>query len=144
VAAMERAFAGLTLGACLLAGSACSRSMEEKPVPAVAADEASGAACGRSPLPKCPLQGWMDANLAESFNRGRLERLLMPLGALSFAAPPSYDAWAPFARAGVAAVGRGDHDGVRASCEGCHRAYRDRYRVEMRARPLQDALGNPS
>jgi hypothetical protein len=100
----------------------------------------SGTACGRPPLPSCPLQQWMDANLAQPLNGGRLDRLVKPLEALSVIAPARYPEWAALARGGALAATRADPEGVRSACGACHGAYRERYRAEMRASPLPRLL----
>jgi len=51
-------------------------------------------------------------------------------------APPGYKNWASIARDGADAAHVEDADAVKASCRGCHSQYRERYKREMRDRPL--------
>ena len=97
---------------------------------------APSAACGRPPLQSCPLQQWMDANLASAFREGRMDRMVGPLETLAAMAPPEYASWKATALAGAAAAAHGDRNGVRDSCGSCHDTYRAAYRTAMRARPL--------
>ena len=101
---------------------------------------AAGPACGRPPLAPCPMQQWMKANVAPAFNNGQLERLVAPLGTLASAAPPEFPDWEGIARRGAAAAARGDQNGVRTACGDCHKAYREPYRAQMRARQFVTAI----
>lgn len=119
---------------CLLEGGCRSDG-----VPSESGDNAPSAsmgACGRPPLPSCPLQQWMNANLAPAFREGRLERLVRPLETLAAMAPAEFVNWKATALAGAAAAARGDRGGVRDSCGSCHDAYRAQYRAAMRGRPI--------
>ena len=51
-------------------------------------------------------------------------------------APPGYANWASIARDGAAAARMHSADGVKASCRGCHEQYKDKYKKEMRDRPI--------
>jgi hypothetical protein len=103
---------------------------------ATAPSAVSADACGRPPLPSCPLQQWMDANLAPALREGRMGRLVAPLQTLAAMAPAEFTNWKATALAGAAAAAQGDRDGVRGSCGSCHDAYRAQYRAAMRARPI--------
>ena len=71
-----------------------------------------------------------------------------PLGSHDFAAldgalqkivtfaPHGYTNWASIARDGADGARAQDADAVKASCRSCHGQYRDRYKREMRDRPL--------
>lgn len=117
-----------------LAAAGCRKvSPTPESVPTV---EAAAGTCGRPPLQPCPLQQWMNFNVAPGLREGRLERLAAPLGFLATLAPPEFPTWKAMALAGAAAAASRDESGVRRSCGGCHDAYRDRYRAAMRARPI--------
>ena len=105
-----------------------------------AAEPVASGHCGRPPLPPCPLQQWMDANLRQPLNQRRLDRLVVPLQALAEAQPAGYDGWTEAALRGATAAARRDEEGVRAACGGCHRTHRARYRSEQRGQPLAEVL----
>ena len=130
-------------GYLLILELACSRRVDE---PQLALEREvmvpvdGGAACGRPPLPQCPLQNWMESNLAGAFAGGQMDRLEGPLESLAQAVPVGYVEWSQFARRGAQAARNGDREGVRGTCGACHRAYRQRFRNEGRGRPLPAAL----
>jgi len=49
---------------------------------------------------------------------------------------PPYTNWVSISRDGADAARAQTLDGVKASCRGCHNQYKDRYRKEMRDRPI--------
>jgi hypothetical protein len=49
---------------------------------------------------------------------------------------PTWKSWVVFARDGAAAAQKGDVAGARASCKGCHDAWRTLYRERYRQRPV--------
>jgi hypothetical protein len=140
--AMTVVRARVVAGSWLVLAAACGE--RDQPPPTAALEpvtaEGGGLACGRPPLPPCPLQDWMDANLAPSFAQGRLDGLVLPLETLAAGAPADYGDWAPLARRGAQAARNGDADNVRASCGACHHAYRERFRAERRGRHLPEAM----
>lgn len=110
------------------------------PEGAAAAD--SSDRCGRPPLPRCPMQQWMQANLAQPFTHAKLDRLVKPFGALASLQLGGYPDWERIARRGATSAARGDAAEVRAACGACHDAYRARYHLEMRNRPLASSLSD--
>ena len=51
-------------------------------------------------------------------------------------APAGYTNWASIAKDGAGAAHAQSLDGVKASCRGCHNQYKDKYKKEMRDRPI--------
>ncbi|HLK35636.1 MAG TPA: hypothetical protein VKU41_02715, partial [Polyangiaceae bacterium] len=51
-------------------------------------------------------------------------------------APSGYGNWASIARDGAAAARSQNLDAVKASCRSCHNQYKDKYKKEMRDRPI--------
>ncbi len=83
-----------------------------------------------------PLKVWMKANAAAGVNHRDFQRLTVALEKLATYAPPGYPFWASIARDGADAARVQDIDAVRGACRGCHSEYRDRYKRELRARPI--------
>lgn len=84
----------------------------------------------------CPLRAWMKANAARALQAGDFVALGEVLARLADFAPPGYANWASISRDGADAARVEDLRAVEAACRGCHRQYNDRYRREMRDRPL--------
>jgi hypothetical protein len=107
---------------------------------AMATSSADGGAkattCGDKPLPPCPLGGWMKANTAAAMSAQDFDALGVALTQVVGFAPPGYANWASIARDGASAAQAQSLDGVKASCRGCHRQYKDKYKKEMRDRPI--------
>jgi hypothetical protein len=92
----------------------------------------AGASDGVDP----PLKAWMKANAARAVNARDFEGLAIALGKIATFAPPGYAYWSSIARDGVDAARVQDMDAVRGACRGCHSEYRDRYKRELRDRPI--------
>jgi hypothetical protein len=93
--------------------------------------------CGKPGQPACPLQAWMRANVATPLASNDTESLAKGLDKAANLSPdPGWVAWPQLASAGAAAARKGDLAGTRASCKGCHDAFRDVYREKYRNRPI--------
>ena len=97
--------------------------------------------CGGKDQPKCPLQGWMAANMQPAMASGDGPKIAAALRASAKLAPPGYGDWSKIANDGAAAVDAAkDPDSVaaaaKAACKSCHGEYQKRYRTEMRERPI--------
>ena len=99
--------------------------------------------CGRPPLPRCPLQQWMSARLAQPLANDRLDRVVKPLEILAQAEPAGYAQWNEIAGRGAAAARRGELAEVRRACGDCHATHRARYRSDANRRALPLTLRNP-
>jgi hypothetical protein len=139
---------GVLTGMALLAptGSAAARgSNEEAPLPArtAPADDAvangliASGPCGAPGQSPCPLQAYMRASIATPLASNDIAALAAALDRTRrFAPDPSWTSWATFAAEGAAAAQARDIAKTRASCKGCHDAWRETYRARYRARPL--------
>jgi hypothetical protein len=78
----------------------------------------------------------MKANTSPAINAEDFEGLAVALDKTAGFAPPGYTNWASIARDGADAARAQSLDAVKASCRSCHTQYRDRYKREMRDRPL--------
>jgi len=78
----------------------------------------------------------MKANTAAAMTAQDLDALAVALAQVAGFAPPGYANWASIARDGANAARAQSLDGVKASCRGCHRQYKDRYKKEMRDRTI--------
>lgn len=94
------------------------------------------ATCGDKPLPACPLAAWMKANTSPAMSAQDFRALAKALEKIVSFAPAGYTNWASISRDGADAARAQTLDGVKASCRGCHNQYKDRYRKEMRDRPI--------
>jgi ubiquinol-cytochrome c reductase cytochrome b subunit len=106
------------------------------PSPVQLAWDPANPTCGAKPLPDCPLQAWMKANVAIASASEDLPALALALDKIARIAPAGYSGWSAIAKEGAAAARAGSLDGARASCKSCHSQLQSRYRGEMRNRPI--------
>jgi hypothetical protein len=112
--------------------------------PAAAPPSATGSAksakaapaCGDKPLPPCPLYAWMKANTSAAMSAEDFDALATALDKAATFAPAGYTNWVSIAKDGASAAHAQSLDGVKASCRGCHNQYKDKYKKEMRDRPI--------
>jgi hypothetical protein len=79
----------------------------------------------------------MKDNTAAASEAGDLPALAKALDAIVRMAPAGYDNWVSISKDGAAAARAGNLDAARASCTGCHRQYKNKFKAsELRARPL--------
>ena len=97
----------------------------------------SGVSCGHDGEPDCPLQVWMDQQINTFYTTRARAELAEAFRFLAAQAPPEYPDWVPWAEGGAVAAGRGDFKLAKRACSGCHDDYQERYRTEMRSRPLR-------
>ena len=95
-----------------------------------------GPTCGDKPLPPCPLYAWMKANTSPAMSGQDFDALAKALDHVVTFAPPGYTNWASISRDGANAARMQNLDATKASCRGCHNQYKDRYKKEMRDRPI--------
>jgi hypothetical protein len=67
---------------------------------------------------------------------GAMATALDKIVAFAPGAKAGYGNWASIARDGASAARAQNYDAVRAACRGCHNQYKDKYKKEMRDRPL--------
>jgi hypothetical protein len=103
---------------------------EERAAPALEA-------CGTPGAMPCPLQAWMRANVASPLASNKMSSLADGLDRAARLSPDAgWGSWSTFATQGAEAARRGDVAGARASCKGCHDAWRDAYKAKHRNRPV--------
>lgn len=127
------------LGALGLAAvtAAVSFSAARELTPAEVQGVQQGTACGKPGSAPCPLQAFMRARVAAPLSSSDLATLAAGLDRAAKLTPdPSWASWSSFARDGAAAARKGDTVAARASCKGCHDAWRDPYRSKYRTQPL--------
>jgi cytochrome c551/c552 len=108
------------------AGSELDAQVEQQP-----------ASCGVPGQAPCPMQAWMRASIATPLASNDAASLVAALERTARLAPDaSWTSWGTFAANGATAARRGDIATTRASCKGCHEAWREKYRAGYRARPL--------
>jgi hypothetical protein len=78
----------------------------------------------------------MKANTSAAMSAQDFDALAVALDKVAGFAPPGYGNWASISRDGAAAARGQSLDGVKASCRGCHNQYKDKYKKEMRDRPI--------
>jgi len=110
---------------------------------ASAAPSTSGSApakeytCGAKGQPKCPLQGWMAANMQPAMAAADAKKLAAALRASAKLGPQSYGDWAKLANEGADAVEKAnDVKAGKPSCKSCHEQYQKPYKAEFRDRPI--------
>ena len=108
------------------------------PPPAAGSAKSAKAAptCGDKPLPPCPLYAWMKANTSPAMSAEDFDALATALDKAATFAPTGYTNWVSIAKDGASAAHAQSLDGVKASCRGCHNQYKDKYKKEMRDRPI--------
>jgi hypothetical protein len=98
---------------------------------------ASGAGeCGTKPLPDCPLQAWMKANMNPPSLAGDTAALATALEKAASFAPPGYTNWTSISNDGAKAAKGGDLAAAKASCRSCHDQYKKKYQAEFRTRKI--------
>lgn len=97
---------------------------------------AANAACGKKPLPDCPLQAWMKANTNAAMSANDLPALATALEKTAHMAPAGYTNWVTIATDGSRAAKAGDMNATKASCRTCHEQYKKKYKDELRARKI--------
>ncbi len=101
----------------------------------------AGTACGTKPLPDCPLQAWMKQNMSPAMKSHDWQGMADSLERAATLAPPNYATagypnWVSIAKDGANAARAADLEAVKAACRGCHEQYKQKYRAEMRTRPV--------
>lgn len=98
---------------------------------------ASGAGeCGTKPLPDCPLQAWMKANMNPPSLAGDTAALAIALEKAASFAPAGYTNWTSISNDGAKAAKGGDLAAAKASCRSCHDQYKKKYQAEFRTRKI--------
>lgn len=100
-----------------------------------------GLACGTKPLPDCPLQAWMKKNMTPPMEAKDWLGMADALERAATVAPPNYATtgyvnWVSIAHDGANAARAADMNAIKAACRGCHDQYKNKYRTEMRTRPV--------
>ena len=121
-----------------------SASVSAKPTESAVASapSASGSAakeynCGAKGQTKCPLQGWMAANMQPAMAAADAKKLAAALRASAKIGPQSYGDWAKLANEGADAVEKAnDVKAAKPSCKSCHEQYQKPYKAEFRDRPI--------
>jgi hypothetical protein len=78
----------------------------------------------------------MKANTSAAMSAQDFDALAKALDKVVTFAPAGYSNWASIARDGASAARSQAVDGVKASCRSCHNQYKDKYKKEMRDRPI--------
>ena len=78
----------------------------------------------------------MKANTAAAMSAQDFDGLATALDKIATFAPPGYANWSSISKDGANAARAQNLDAVKAACRGCHNQYKDKYKKEMRARPL--------
>ena len=87
----------------------------------------------------CPLQAWMK-QIWPHMKSNDYEGTAELLERCAKLAPPNaktaYPNWVSISLDGANAARAADMEAVKAACRGCHEQYKDKYRAELRSRPL--------
>lgn len=78
----------------------------------------------------------MKANTAAALSAEDFGALAIAFEKIVVFAPPGYAHWQSIAKDGADAARVEQLDAVKAACRGCHNQYKDRYKREMRDRPI--------
>jgi hypothetical protein len=78
----------------------------------------------------------MKANTSAAMSVQDFDALAKALDKVVTFAPSGYSNWASIARDGASAARAQVLDAVKASCRSCHNQYKDKYKKEMRDRPI--------
>lgn len=113
--------------------SASASATASAPIPT---GDGGAPTCGKKPLPDCPLQGWMKKNMEPAMNATDFPDIATQLDKIATFAPPGMTNWASISKDGAKAARGADLGGVKASCRSCHDQYKNKYKAEMRLRPV--------
>jgi hypothetical protein len=87
--------------------------------------------------PKSPLGKWMKPNMSAPLAASDYDALKKSFDVVASKVPSGdYANWAQLAQQGSSAAAGQDLKGVKASCKGCHDAYKDRYLKEHATTPF--------
>jgi len=129
------AMLGAAVGASMLLAGSSASGGEASEGDAARVQQQAG--CGTPGQAPCPLQTWMRASVATPLASNDSAALAAGLVRTAKLAPDaSWTSWSRFATEGAEAARRGDITAARASCKGCHEAWREKYRAGYRPRPL--------
>ncbi len=78
----------------------------------------------------------MKENTATASAAGDLPALAAALDKIAAMAPPGYSNWSSISKDGANAARAGSLDAAKASCTACHNQYRNKYKAELRTRPV--------
>lgn len=127
----------LGAGFALLSGKAAfSAASPDDDKSVVTPAEDSKFNCGGKGQPMCPMQKWMKENMLPAQNNSDMGALKKGLEYIAGHAPAGYADWSKFAKEGIAAADKNDMAKVKASCNDCHKAYKSKYKSEMRDKPF--------
>lgn len=127
----------IVLGALLAVLGLKTVASAEGPIPL---EDVKGA-CGGDGEPECPMEGWMEENVGKPMKAKDFKAVAVGLHKAEFLSPdPKWDegpkGWARLSRDGAVAAEKGDAEGVKASCKGCHTAWRDKYKATFKKQVL--------
>jgi hypothetical protein len=91
--------------------------------------------CGAKGQKPCPMQGWMKSVMGSASSSGDKDKLASAFAYVAGKPPPGMGNWTSIARDGEAKAKAGDIDGAKKTCETCHKAYKAKYKADMRDRP---------
>ena len=128
------------------AAAALSAILPPLPVPSISQAPAptttpSASASAVADAGSFPLQVWMKQNMTPPMNAKNWQGMADSLERAAQLAPPNhatagYPNWVSIAKDGANAARAADLEAVKAACRGCHQQYKDKYRAEMRSRPI--------
>jgi hypothetical protein len=78
----------------------------------------------------------MKANTSAAMSAQDYDALATALDKTAKFAPPGFTNWVSISKDGAAAARAQSLDGVKGACRGCHNQYKDKYKKEMRDRPI--------
>ena len=78
-----------------------------------------------------PLKAWMKTNMGAQKASNDFPGLVKAFDKMAAWVPdPAWTEWAAISKQGSAAAKSQDKDGVKASCNGCHKKYKDEYKAK--------------
>lgn len=117
-----------------VAASASAGTKTTASAAASASAAPAAAECGTKPLPDCPLQGWMKANMNPAVAAQDFPALATALDKAATFAPAGYTNWASIAKDGAKAARAQDLTAAKASCRTCHDQYKDKFKKDTAVR----------
>ena len=92
--------------------------------------------CGGRDNP-CPLQKWMRVTMAPALAAKDAPALARALERTATFSPDAAWQWAAISKTAAEAAKKGDIEGARKSCQGCHTIYKTPYKEKFRGRPAK-------
>lgn len=120
------------LGLAAAFGASSAGAAEDEIVVSDKSVELKDFECGAKGKKPCPMQGWMKSVMQSASTSGDGAKLASALEQAGAKAPSGMPEWKRIASEGAAAAKKGDIEGAKKSCKGCHDLYKKEWQNNRR------------